>query len=383
MQVSHQCCDKRFTMAPPPKVTLEHQAKIVQVSYSVDAFSFKDFDYYARRKFGLMDSSVIRYCTEEGEWDDDVLPTAALLKDVSKIRVVCDTDHIGTVNGNDSSYNKYTPVNIAHRMNSLTPSSATAAHTAVVRSGTKSNTMNSHSRMGTPAGNDDDDAAADDYDNDKDNANDKDNGEGREDDVCCPSTQDKRAEPFTPKVTDRGSGGGDGKFQQQQTMSKNGSTAAAAAAISATVSSKNNKNKGSGVLAKGGSLIYGISSTMNMLDYTFVLPYVISILLAVLLTPKWVNGSAISKIFDYLDTLAISCGLPSGGISHTEWRTLFMEVFVTFVVRCFTELFIRRALNPENDMKKVLQKFSVDSIFAGLGAGSFVILRKLAVHNSQ
>ena len=133
--------------------------------------------------------------------------------------------------------------------------------------------------------------------------------------------------------------------------------------------------------------IYGVESHYDIAYYAQAIPYVLVALLAVTLAPKnahfyaEMSNSFMRGIFDYLDMLAIWAGLPSSVISHTEWRTLFIEAYVTFVCRAFTDLFVRRLCNPENDVFKVTKQFSLDAVFGALAAVLFVFLRKMGLAN--
>lgn len=314
---------------PPPKCNVEHCGRVVQLSYSEDAFSFKDFDYYTRRKFKLMDSTVIRYCTEAEDWKDDVLPTAQLLKEVGTLRVAIDSDNgNGQYTGGQTHISsQLTPVTVSRKV--FTPSSSTAAVSLV---GTTSrddlDSRKKHNNKTPVSGHDDENIGN------------------------CPSTEDKRAEPFTPVVT-----------TSQSDISRGGAGAGA-------------RNKYTR------SLVYGYTSELDLHVLSAYIPYIAVALLSTVLAPRWATNHSMWYIFEYLEVFAVKfLGLPSSGISHTQWRTLFIEAWVTFVCRLATELYIRRALNPENDVRNVLKKFSLDAVFAGISAGSFVLLRKLAISN--
>lgn len=101
------------------------------------------------------------------------------------------------------------------------------------------------------------------------------------------------------------------------------------------------------------------------------------------LAPKSVTHSGGSKLFEFLDAVTIWLGLPSSGVSNTEWRTMYIEAFVAFMCRAITELVVRRGCNPENQfkVKSVLRRFSIDSVFAGLAAAIAIFVRKFALQN--
>jgi len=121
----------------------------------------------------------------------------------------------------------------------------------------------------------------------------------------------------------------------------------------------------------------------NPSDYYMYYVYTLLIFMVISLSPRQSTGSKIVKIFDGIDSFCNWLGLPISGINQTEWRTLFIEAYVALVCRSFTDLFVRRLLNPENvyDHDGTLKKFAIDSCFGGAGAASFVFLRKMLLSN--
>ncbi len=121
----------------------------------------------------------------------------------------------------------------------------------------------------------------------------------------------------------------------------------------------------------------------NPSDYYMYYVYILLILMAVSLTPRQSTGSVLVNLFSVIDSFCNWLGLPISGINQTEWRTLFIEAYVALVCRSFTDLFVRRLLNPENvyDHDGTLKKFAIDSCFGGAGAACFVFLRKMALSN--
>ena len=360
----------------PPKCAVEHDGIIVNLSYSEEAFSFKDFDYYVRRKFKLMDSTVLRYCTEAENWKDDILPNANILKNIGKLRIMIDyIDGFDGTRGNGTGIcSEITPKSTTRKV--FTPSSHTSAimintsHIAARSINTKGGGSRPAAHFGTPAA--DDEYVPSDTTNSSSSST-----SANTDDDDCPNTQDKRAEPFTPIPTTAGNKAAQYPYQRRKANSNNSKDHNSNETETATTTTLNT------ITRSNGSLIYGIrNSSLNLHSIAYYTPYIIIVLLSIILAPKSATNHTIYKIFDKLDEFVVKViGLPSSGISQTEWRILFIEVYVTFVVRCFTELFIRRVLNPENDIKKVFYKFSIDACFAGFSAGAFVIIRKVAISN--
>jgi len=114
-------------------------------------------------------------------------------------------------------------------------------------------------------------------------------------------------------------------------------------------------------------------------DYHHLMMALILLSLAVSLAPRSVTNSKLVWLFDILDDACAYLGIPE--ISNTEWRTLFVEAYTVFVCRSFTELFIRRAMNPENDWNIVFKKFTLDAVFGAIAASLFVFIRKMVVSN--
>ena len=104
---------------------------------------------------------------------------------------------------------------------------------------------------------------------------------------------------------------------------------------------------------------------------------------AIAMAPKHSTFKFGKKFFEFLESVTLWVGLPSSGLAYTEWRTLYIEAFVTFMCRAFTELVVRRGCNPENmfQMDSVLRRFSIDSVFAGLAASIAIFVRKVALAN--
>lgn len=127
----------------------------------------------------------------------------------------------------------------------------------------------------------------------------------------------------------------------------------------------------------------GVSHTGTHTDHYYIYAAGIIAACAFALAPKSVTHSGGSKLFEFLDAVTIWLGLPSSGVSNTEWRTMYIEAFVAFMCRAITELVIRRGCNPENQfkVKSVLRRFSIDSVFAGLAAAIAIFVRKFALQN--
>ena len=104
---------------------------------------------------------------------------------------------------------------------------------------------------------------------------------------------------------------------------------------------------------------------------------------AMAIAPRTATMGFGAKFFELLENASLRLGLPSSGLSNTEWRTLYIEAFVTFMCRAFTELVVRRGCNPENlfHIDSVLRRFSIDSVFAGLAASVAIFVRKVALAN--
>ena len=136
-------------------------------------------------------------------------------------------------------------------------------------------------------------------------------------------------------------------------------------------------------LRRGKEKKAGTSHKGTHVDHYWLYASTILAAFAIAISPRSATGAVGAKFFTALDSLTLWLGLPSPGLSNTEWRTLYIEAFVTFMCRAVTELVIRRGCNPENNfhVDSVLRRFSIDSVYAGLAASVAIFVRRVALGN--
>ncbi len=362
----------------------------VSLTYDESSFCFKDFDYYLRKRLCIPDDIVLSYSALQPRpntvhptlnqntvgddvimnsiemEDTEVLPTPALLKAlVGPLRV--------------KNLDSYSPARQALSRQSSAPQANEGlrqrkhAHIPVLDSGVTPIRVDNYIRR-TPT------AMADE-------AHEDDNTPAR-----CPRTNDKTTMALDMKnaldaheteTSILASMATNAKVSSEEVMKPN---------LFPVHSVRESGKTSKPINAPPTFRFYGQETSWNLALVAQVIPCALIVMLASLLAPRVARSLAegADPIMQHLhiyinqvisDTQKQITSSDIRTISLDDWRTLLMDAYATFVCRAVTELFIRRMMNPENDLFRVSKQFSLDSVFAGLSAAAFLFLRRIVLSN--
>jgi hypothetical protein len=321
---------------------LQYNGNDLSISYDPSDFSFKDFDYYVRRRFGIFEEQLLRYSAGTGELED-VLPSPNLMKRLKGSLHIFEeassssSSSSAMMDGGAACNISSDIIEISTGLTNKHNKNKTNSKSTSSKGSAKSNT----------------------------NANVNDNSKSSSTETNSVNKDKESVDIF-------------GSFSPIRSASNN-------ALMRTYTSMSTSKSMSTG---SGGSsyMIYGMETTINWRIWASrCIPTVLVLLAAIILAPTSMFGTVIDgnapmrRLLDYLETLAQHIGLPT---TH-EWHTLFVEACITFIIRAFTELFFRRLVNPENDITRVIPQYSVDAVFAGIAAGMMVFFKKMAITNMK